>query len=69
MPKVFIGTFFSHLEETSLDYNIIEYDMEEDELIVGVEYSPDERDEVMNLIELLDEYHGDDDELSGEDEN
>lgn len=69
VPKEFIGTFFSHLEDTSLDYSVIEYDHDDDELIVHVDYAPDERDDVMNMIELLDEYNGEDDELSGEEEN
>lgn len=56
IPASFIGEFFNKLEETGLNYALVEVDQENDELIVDVDYSSDERDEVMNLIELLDEY-------------
>ncbi|MBA3706042.1 MAG: hypothetical protein H0W84_09130 [Bacteroidetes bacterium] len=57
IPKGHIGIFFSYLGDCGLEYSLSEIDKENEELIVEVEYSPDERDEVMNLIELLDEYY------------
>ena len=69
VPKEFIGTFFSNLEETELDYSIIEYDHDNDELIVYVDYTPDEREEVMDLIELSDDYNTEDEDLRGTEEN
>lgn len=55
VPKEFIGTFFSHLENGALEYELIEVD-EDGDLVLEIEYSESGRDEVMNLIELLDEY-------------
>ena len=56
IPKQLIGSFFSQLDDSDLEYSLVEIDEENDELIIGIEYSPSERDEVMNLIELLDEW-------------
>lgn len=56
IPKEFIGTFFSQLEDTDLEYTLSEIDEHNEELSIGVEYSPSQREEVMNLIELLDDY-------------
>ena len=56
IPKDFIGYFFGALEETDLAYELIEVN-EDNELIVDVEYDSNERDDVMNLIELLDDYY------------
>ena len=56
IPKDFIGIFFGALENTELAYELVEVN-EDDELVVEVEYDSNERDEVMNLIELLDNYY------------
>lgn len=56
IPAPFLGAFFTQLEETGLNYSLVEVNVDNDDLIVKVNYSPDERDEVMNVIELLDEY-------------
>lgn len=64
IPKVFIGTFFGALEGAELAYELIEVN-EDDELVVDVEYDSNERDDVMNLIELLDDYY---EEVEVEDE-
>ncbi len=55
VPKDFIGSFFTALEETDLSSELIEVS-EDDEIIVEIEYVEQQRDDVMNLIELLDEY-------------
>ena len=44
------------MEETDLTYELIEVN-EDDELVVDIEYDSNERDDVMNLIELLDDYY------------
>jgi hypothetical protein len=67
IPKDFIGTFFSQLEDSDLEYTLSEIDEDNEELIIEVEYSPSQREVVMNLIELLDDYQQDDDE--DDDEN
>lgn len=69
IPKEFIGTFFSHLEDSDLNYELIEVDQDNDELILEVEYTTSQRDEVMNLIELLDDYLGEQEEEDEEDED
>jgi len=58
IPKEFIGAFFSHLDNTDLEYKLESIDEENEELVIEIEYLESERDEVMNLIELLDEYFG-----------
>ncbi|MBA3705107.1 MAG: hypothetical protein H0W84_04200 [Bacteroidetes bacterium] len=68
IPKDFIGTFFGALEEAELSYSLTSIDEENEMLIINVEYDSNERDEVMNLIELMDEYYGDSEEEE-EDEN
>lgn len=57
IPSDYIGAFFNELQETDLEYSLVEVDIENDELIVDVSYSSDQREEIMNLIELLDEYY------------
>lgn len=64
IPKDFIGSFLGALEETDLVYDLIEVN-EDDELVVEIEYDSKERDDVMNLIELLDDYY---EEVEVEDE-
>lgn len=56
IPKDYIGTFFTALDDTDLNYELIEVN-EDDELVIDIEYDSNERDDVMNLIELLDEYY------------
>lgn len=56
IPKDYVGTFFGALDETDLEYGLVEIN-EEDELVIEIEYDSDERDDVMNLIELLDDYY------------
>lgn len=70
IPKNFIGTFFTQLEETELNYELIDIDEDNNnDLIIAIEYSTDEREEVMNLIELLDEYLEGEEEETEENEN
>ncbi len=64
IPRDFIGTFFGALDQTDLAYELIEI-TEDEELVIEVEYNDKERDEVMNLIEVLDEFHA---EVEDEDE-
>lgn len=56
IPKDFIGRFFSGLDDTDLNYELVQIN-EEEELVIEVEYDSNERDDVMNLIELLDDYY------------
>lgn len=56
IPKDFIGNFFGALENTDLAYELVEVNDDEG-LVIEVEYNSNERDDVMNLIELLDDYY------------
>jgi len=62
IPKQLIGSFFSQLDDSDLEYSLVEVNEENEELTISIEYSPDERDEVMNLIELLDEWTNEEEE-------
>ena len=66
IPKEMLSPFFNQLEETELSYELKEVD-EDGDLVIDVEYSEDEKGEVMDLIELLDEYYSQ--EESEEDED
>lgn len=63
VPKNMIALFFDHVDDGALETTLSEI-TEEEELLVDVHYEEGERDEVMNLIELLD----DDSELPDEEE-
>lgn len=67
VPKEFVSTFLSHLNDTELEYTLSEVD-EDENLIIEIEYSQEEKEEVMNLIELLDEYL-EEDETEEEEDN
>lgn len=56
IPKGFIAVFFDKLEDSGLDYELTEVD-EDGDLCVEVEYTPSDREEVMDLVELEDEYY------------
>lgn len=56
VPKEFLSSFFQRLEETELNFELKEVD-EDGDLNIQVHYSSEDRDEVMNLVELEDEYY------------
>ena len=55
IPKDFVKTFLGHVDDAGLEYTLSEVD-EDENLVIYVEYSSDEKEDIMNLIELLDEY-------------
>jgi len=61
IPKEFLLRFFQELEDSDLTYQLTEVD-ENESLCLDVEYSPEERDSVMNLVELEDEFYNNDEE-------
>lgn len=67
VPKEFVKTFLSHVEDTGLEYTLSEVD-EDENLVIYVEYSSEEKDEIMNLIEVLDEYLEEDEQEETEEE-
>jgi hypothetical protein len=68
IPKEMISTFFTNLEETELEYELKEVD-EDGDLVIEIDYSENEKGEVMDLIELLDEYYNQNEEESEEEDN
>lgn len=66
VPKGYLSLFFDRLEDNSMEYELIEVD-EDGELCVQVEYSSTERDVVMDLVELEDQFHEGESEEEEED--
>jgi hypothetical protein len=56
VPKEFLSSFFQRLEESELEFELKEVD-EDGDLNILVSYSTAERNEIMNLVELEDEYY------------
>jgi hypothetical protein len=61
IPQELIADFFTTAEQEDLEIELIEVN-EDDELVVEIQYDNSERDSVMNLVELLDDYYGEEDE-------
>jgi hypothetical protein len=61
VPRVMIAPFLAHEDENDIETSII--DLYDDEsLEIEVSYDEDQRDEVMTLIEMLDEYENENDD-------
>ena len=56
IPKTLIGQFFTQLEEAELDYQLIEVNSDDDELEIEISYTSSQKEQVMDLIELIDDY-------------
>lgn len=69
IPKVLLGTFFAKLEENELDYELIDVNQDEEELEISLSYSAHQKDEVMDLIELIDDYYSENEEENEEQED
>lgn len=67
VPKEFVKTFLDHVEDTGLEYTLSEVD-EHENLVIYVEYSSEAREDIMNLIEVLDEYLEQEEEEESEEE-
>jgi len=61
VPKDFLLRFFQEVEDNDLDHELLEVD-EDGDLCVKIKYSTDERDSVMNLVELEAEFYDDGEE-------
>ncbi len=68
IPKEMVSPFINQLEETELFYELKEVD-EDGDLIINVKYSDSQKEDIMDLIELLDEYYSDEEETEEEQEN
>jgi hypothetical protein len=61
IPQELIADFFTTAEQEDLEIELIEVN-EDDELVVEIRYDNEERDSVMNLVELLDDYYGEEED-------
>jgi hypothetical protein len=68
IPKALIGTFFKQIEEIELDYELIDINQDDEELEIAVSYSERQKENVMDLIELIDEYFSEEEEEEEESE-
>lgn len=65
VPKEILSEFLEKLDETELDYELKEVD-EDGDLVIEVEYSTNQKEDIMDLIELIDEYYTDEEEETEE---
>jgi hypothetical protein len=56
IPKEMIALFFDQADEFELETELVEVN-EEEELVVDVHYDTNEKEEVMSLVELLEDYY------------
>lgn len=68
IPKSFLAEFTQELDSSGLDFDLIEVD-EDGDLSMEVHYSPSEREEIMNLVELEDEYYSNNEQEENEEED
>lgn len=61
VPKEILSEFITQLDETELSYELKEVN-EDGDLIIEVEYSTNQKEDIMDLIELIDEYYIDEEE-------
>ena len=58
VPRDIVGDFFSQADEADLDIEMQQVN-EDGELVVEIKYEDRERNAVMNLIEMVDDYYSD----------
>ncbi len=66
VPKEILSEFITQLDETELPYELKEVD-EDGDLVIEVEYSTSQKDDIMDLIELIDDYFSEEEEENEED--
>ena len=66
IPKALLGEFFTQLEENELEYELVEVNQDDDELEITVTYSEHQKGNVMDLIELVDDYFSENEEEENE---
>lgn len=55
MPQELLGQFFTMVDESAVGSEVEEL-TEDGELVVRIDYDDDDREDVMTMIELIDEY-------------
>lgn len=68
IPKEMVVQFINQLEEVELEYELKEVD-EDGDLVIEVEYSVNQKENIMDLIELIDEYYGEDETEEEQEDN
>ncbi|MBX7206531.1 MAG: hypothetical protein K1X81_13995 [Bacteroidia bacterium] len=66
VPTQLLAEFFTATDEYELEIELVEIP-DPDTLCVEVSYHPSQRDVVMNLIELIDEYEQEEDDDENDD--
>ena len=61
VPKEMLGAFFAQVEESELSFELTEI-QEDDTLEVKVSYEDSERDDIMTLVELIDDFFEDEED-------
>lgn len=67
VPKEIIRRFFTAVESRGLPIDLIEVN-EDEELVVEIGYDKNDREAMMDLIDLLDDYHEENEEENEEEE-
>jgi hypothetical protein len=68
VPKELIGTFFTQVEENELDYELIDVNQDDDMLEITLSYTESQKGNVMDLIELIDDYFSENEAQESEDD-
>lgn len=61
IPIEVMGEFFTELEEAELDARLIEVD-EDGDLVMSVDYEERDRDVIMSLLEIMDDFRDQEEE-------
>jgi hypothetical protein len=68
VPIELIGTFFTQVEENELDYELIDVNQDDDMLEITLSYTESQKGNVMDLIELIDDYFSENEAQESEDD-
>ena len=68
VPKELMGAFFTQVEDNELDYELIDVNQDDDALEITLSYTESQKGNVMDLIELIDDYYSENEEQESEDD-
>ena len=63
-----MGAFFTQVEDNELDYELIDVNQDDDALEITLSYTESQKGNVMDLIELIDDYYSENEEQESEDD-